>query len=85
MIAELKMCGGGYSSSYAAAGEDQILHYLENRDTRLGYLVVFDARIEKYGESVLAPRMADIYTVYEKFVDVRPSWRTSKSEKAVGR
>ena len=74
-IAELKMCGGRYASSYAAAGEDQILHYLENRDTRLGYLIVFDARSEKYGEFVLAPRAADIYMVYEKFVDVRPSCR----------
>ena len=82
MIAELKMCGGRYSSSYAAAGEDQILHYLKSRDTRLGYLVVFDARLEKYGGSVLAPRVADIYTVYEKFVDVRPNWRTSTGEKA---
>ena len=79
------MCGGRYASSYAAAGKDQILHYLENRDTRLGYLVVFDARSEKHGESVMTPRKADIYTVYEKFVDVRPDWRcTSKSEKAAG-
>lgn len=83
VIIELKMCGGRYPSSYAAAGEDQILHYLENRDTRLGYLIVFDARIGKFGESVLVPRNADNYTVYEKFVDVRPEWpRPSKAEAA---
>jgi tetratricopeptide (TPR) repeat protein len=72
VIIELKMCGGRYPSSYAAAGEDQILHYMENRDTRLGYLVVFDARVGKFRESVLSHRNVDNYTVYEKFVDVRP-------------
>jgi hypothetical protein len=83
VIIELKMCGGRYSSSYAATGEDQILHYMENRDTRLGYLVVFDARIGKFSESVLAPRKADNYTVCEKFVDVRPDWpRAPKAKKA---
>jgi tetratricopeptide (TPR) repeat protein len=85
VIVELKMCGAGYASSYASAGEDQILHYMENRDTRLGYLVVFDARTEKFGESVLAPRKADCYTVYEKFVDVRPNWpRTPKGKQRQG-
>jgi tetratricopeptide (TPR) repeat protein len=44
LILELKMCGRGYSEAYAAAGEDQIRHYMENRNSRLGYLIVFDAR-----------------------------------------
>lgn len=75
-VIELKMCGGRYSSSYAAAGEEQILHYMENRRTRLGYLIVFDARFRKFGESVLSERGPDNYTVFERFVDVRPDWRT---------
>jgi len=74
-VIELKMCGGRYSSGYAAAGEEQILHYMENQRTRLGYLIVFDARFQKFGESVLSERGPDNYTVFEKFVNVRPDWR----------
>ena len=43
VILEPKMLGAGYSRSYAKEGEEQILPYMENRDVRLGYLVVFDA------------------------------------------
>src|SRR5579871_642647 len=42
IVVELKMCGFRYSSPYAAAGEEQINHYMDNRKTNLGYLVVFD-------------------------------------------
>jgi len=37
--------GDRYASTYAAAGEDQIIHYMDNRDCHLGYLLVFDARL----------------------------------------
>jgi tetratricopeptide (TPR) repeat protein len=52
-VIELKMCGKGYSSTYAASGKEQIVHYLENRDTSRGYLVVFDARMEDFGKALL--------------------------------
>lgn len=70
VIIELKMCGYGYSSNYAAAGETQILHYMENRGSKLGYLVVFDARLTKSGEEVLSGENS--LTVFSKFVDMRP-------------
>lgn len=74
-VIELKMCGGRYSSTYAAAGEEQILHYMENCRTNLGYLIAFDARFQKFGTSILTKRAPDAHTVFEKFVDVRPDWR----------
>ncbi|MBN3747479.1 hypothetical protein G3N96_18915 [Burkholderia sp. Se-20373] len=36
-VVELKMCGFRYSSSYAASGQEQITHYMENRACHLGY------------------------------------------------
>jgi tetratricopeptide (TPR) repeat protein len=72
IILELKMCGQPYSSSYAAEGEVQILHYMENRGVHLGYLIVFDARARDNGKPLLATRSADRFTVGEIFVDVRP-------------
>jgi tetratricopeptide (TPR) repeat protein len=76
IIIELKMCGFGYSSSYAAAGEEQINHYMDNRNTNLGYLVVFDARIDDFGQTLLSGTPSP-HTIIEKFVDVRPRVRRS--------
>jgi hypothetical protein len=75
------MCGFGYSSGYASSGEEQILHYMENRNTHLGYLVVFDARLDKNGSRLLGVRPTDTFTVIEKIVDVRPrvSNKTAKT------
>ena len=71
IIIELKMCGFRYSSAYAAAGEEQINHYMDNRRTNLGYLVVFDARIDDFGLTLLSD-VPSSHTVIEKLVDVRP-------------
>ncbi len=71
-IVELKMCGFGYSSKYAADGETQIRHYMENRDVHLGYLVVHDARLTKFGEPLMERRASDQDTVVEIFIDLRP-------------
>jgi tetratricopeptide (TPR) repeat protein len=71
IVVELKMAGFRYSSPYAAFGEDQIIHYMENRRTHLGYLIVFDARLDKYREKLLSVA-AGQHTVIEVFVDVRP-------------
>jgi tetratricopeptide (TPR) repeat protein len=72
LVVELKMCGYGYSSTYAASGEEQVLHYMEHRHTNLGYLVVFDARLDRNGEKVMPDRLADRFTVKEIECDVRP-------------
>lgn len=72
IIVELKMCGFGYSSGYAADGEDQILHYMENRRTALGYLMVFDARLNDFGQRLLHGHASDRFTVVENFVNVTP-------------
>lgn len=71
IIVELKMCGFGYTSTYAAAGEEQITHYMENRRSHLGYLVVFDARLDDFGEKLLSGSTG-LHTVIEIFIDVRP-------------
>jgi tetratricopeptide (TPR) repeat protein len=77
IVVEIKMCGGSYSSTYAAAGEQQINHYMENKGTKLGYLVVFDGRTRNFGKGVLSGRRRG-YTVSERFVDVRPSFSRKK-------
>ena len=64
------MCGSGYSSNYAASGETQIVHYMNNRQTNIGYLVIFDARATINARSVLSTSPQQ--TIIEVFVDVRP-------------
>jgi tetratricopeptide (TPR) repeat protein len=78
IVIELKMCGYNYSSAYAAEGEEQILHYMDNSNTRLGYLVVLDARLDKNGQSLFAPPQGP-NTVICYLIDVRPrvSFRTT--------
>lgn len=78
VIIELKMCGFGYASTYAASGEGQIVHYMENRATHLGYLVVHDSRLENYASQLISNDSGK-YTVREIFVDVRP--RVSERKK----
>lgn len=70
LVIELKMCGRGYSSAYAAAGKQQILHYMENRGTNLGYLVVFDARKRDFGKALF--HASGQFLVVSKFVNVQP-------------
>ena len=66
------MCGKGYSSTYAASGQEQIVHYLENRDTSRGYLVVFDARMDDFGKVLLDAPASGKFTIGEHFIDLRP-------------
>lgn len=78
IVIELKMCGYGYSSTYAAEGEEQILHYMDNSSTRLGYLVVLDARLDKNGRPLFdTPPGPNTVRCY--LIDVRP--RTSSKKK----
>jgi tetratricopeptide (TPR) repeat protein len=70
IILELKMCGSPYSSAYAASGEGQIRHYMDNRITHLGYLVVFDARVNLFGQRLIG-HPGGQQTIVELIVDVR--------------
>lgn len=70
-IIELKLCGYGYSSEYAASGEDQIKHYTEARGVRLGYLVVHDARLSDLGKPLLSPT-GGADTIFEYLIDIAP-------------
>jgi hypothetical protein len=72
IIIELKMCGFGYSSNYAASGELQIKHYMINRNVHVGFLVVFDARLRKNGQQLLENRHTQEDTIEEILIDVRP-------------
>jgi len=72
VVVELKMCGFRYSSAYAASGEEQIKHYMDNRSSSIGYLLVFDARLNKNKERLISDASRASDTIYEIFVDVRP-------------
>jgi tetratricopeptide (TPR) repeat protein len=78
-VVELKMCGKGYSSTYAASGEEQIIHYLENKDTNHGYLVVFDARANDFGKALLKTPATGKFTIGERFIDLRPQVKQKPS------
>lgn len=83
VIIELKMCGFGYPSTYAALGADQIRHYMDNRSVRIGYLVVMDARLNDYGNALLQLNSDQLNTVSEILVDIRP--RVSAKKKPVSK
>lgn len=72
VIIELKMCGKGYSSTYALSGESQIIHYQTNKSANLGFLVVFDARVRDYGKHFKRLQSIDNHTIYSIAVDMRP-------------
>ncbi|MFY4842492.1 tetratricopeptide repeat protein [Aliarcobacter butzleri] len=71
VIIELKMCGEGYSSSYAISGEDQIIHYQKNRNTKIGFLIVFDARKRDFSKGLKEIQTFQNHTIYSIAVDMR--------------
>jgi len=72
-ILELKMCGGGgYSEGYAIEGIEQLVHYLENKQTYLGYLVVFDGRMRDFGKGIQSQYLYEKCTIRSFVADVRP-------------
>jgi tetratricopeptide (TPR) repeat protein len=83
VVIELKMCGFGYPSTYAASGAEQIRHYMESRSVRLGYLVIMDARLNDCEIPLLQPSSDPVNTVSEVSVNVRP--RVSSKKKSVGK
>lgn len=73
VVVELKICGGsGYSSSYAISGEDQLVHYLKNTDTKVGFLVVFDGRTRDYGKGFKKVQSIDELTIFTTAVEMTP-------------
>lgn len=72
-IIELKMCGAPYSLKYAKKGFGQIQHYMENRDVKLGYLLIFDARKRDFNKNIPADEIATDYRIEVKVIDVRPN------------
>ncbi len=71
-VIELKMCGNGYSEGYSLHGWKQLVHYLENKQTCLGYLVVFDGRMRDYGKGIESQYLHENYIIRSFVVDVRP-------------
>ncbi len=72
VVVELKMCGAGYSSNYALSGESQIIHYQNNKNTKLGYLLVLDARKRDYGKHFKTIQTIGNNTIYTIAADMRP-------------
>jgi hypothetical protein len=72
-IIELKMCGNSYSSNYAVEGITQILHYIQNREAKAGYLLVFDGRSRDFGTGMQPDIPVEGLRIITKIVDVRPT------------
>ncbi|MGX1126371.1 hypothetical protein [Pseudomonas sp. HLS-6 TE3448] len=79
VVVELKMCGGGYTSTYAISGESQIIHYQKNRNTNLGYLVVLDGRMRDFGMGFKKLQTINTHTIYSVAADMRPKIDKKKS------
>ncbi|MFP2909134.1 hypothetical protein ACLESD_29645, partial [Pyxidicoccus sp. 3LFB2] len=84
VVVELKMCGGGYATSYALEGVDQLIHYLEQKGTSLGYLIVFDGRVDDYGTGLPPPGAIRSKVIVPICIDVRPKVK-SPVVKSAGR
>ncbi|MDV2442148.1 hypothetical protein QR665_22455 [Acinetobacter gerneri] len=52
-IIELKMCGNGYSKTYAEGGFEQLKSYMTNRNATRSYLIIFDSRVKQTGKDAL--------------------------------
>jgi tetratricopeptide (TPR) repeat protein len=81
VIVELKMCGFGYSEIYAAEGEEQIIHYMNNRQSYLGYLVVFDARLVANGRPLISCNPGP-HTIVPIFIDVTPRVKRRRKQES---
>ncbi|MBU51848.1 MAG: hypothetical protein CL920_24425 [Deltaproteobacteria bacterium] len=72
-VVEIKMCGGGYSKSYAEGGFEQLREYLRFRNETRGYLLVFDARAKQESEHSLQDvlELGDGLAAFCTQVDIR--------------
>jgi len=71
-IIELKMCGMGYSEGYAREGIQQLVHYLDNKQTHLGYLMVFDGRLRDFKKGIETNYSFGQFGIRSWVCDVRP-------------
>lgn len=72
-IVELKMCGRGYSESYAQRGMEQLLHYMTNKNVTISYLIVLDSRLRGFAQGFnIGTTNVDGKSVITKVVDARP-------------
>lgn len=73
IVVELKICGGeGYSSNYAISGEDQLIHYLKNTSTKIGFLVVFDGRSRDFGKGFKNVQAFEDLTIFTTAIEMTP-------------
>jgi tetratricopeptide (TPR) repeat protein len=72
LVIELKMCGQGYEAGYAAQGIEQLAHYMNNKNTHLGHLIIFDARQRDFGKGLEAQVRSGAHAIAVRFVDIRP-------------
>lgn len=71
IIIELKMCGTPYTTNYALQGKEQLAHYLRNRQSKFGYLVVFDGRKRDFEKNLRENINNSEYSIIVKAVDMR--------------
>ncbi len=77
IIIELKICGINYSAPYAEKGINQLKHYLHNKQSKLGYLIVFDARKKDFAKKITSVLKSQNYLIQTKFVDMRMNTQTT--------
>ena len=74
IVVELKICGGeGYSSSYAISGEDQLIHYLKNTSTKIGFLIVFDGRSREFEKGFKKVQSVGDLTIFTTAIEMKPT------------
>jgi len=71
-VVELKMCGHNYSMTYAQEGDEQLLHYMENRGAKMGYLLIFDSRVRDFGRGFQDFETINGMPFVNIVVDVKP-------------
>lgn len=72
IILELKMCGLNYAQSRAQDGKEQLSHYMINRQSENGYLLVFDGRVRNHAEGFEKHETIQGIQITTLVVDVRP-------------
>ncbi len=76
VIVELKMCGYGYTETYAREGLEQIAHYMENKKSETGYLIVLDSRAKDFAQGFDSTQSIGNKTIHTRIADLRPYVKT---------
>ncbi|MGD9099959.1 MAG: hypothetical protein PVF45_05730, partial [Anaerolineae bacterium] len=71
-VVELKMCGYGYSQTWARGGIQQLTHYMENKNSEIGYLMVFDSRVRDFAKGLQSTEFVNEMRVVTIIIDLRP-------------